>query len=67
MTLIILLIPIVVAIFLFFFFKKNTTWWEYCLLIGPSIFLFLILKYSFISYEESDIEYLGNYITKVTY
>lgn len=67
MTLIILLIPIVVAIFLFFFFKKNTTWWEYCLLIGPSIFLFLILKYSIISYEESDIEYLGNYITKVTY
>ena len=67
MTLIILLIPIVVAIFLFFFFKKDTTWWEYCLLIAPSILFFFIFKYSVIGYEESDTEYLGNYITNVTY
>lgn len=67
MTFIILLIPIILAVMLLIFFPKKTTWWEYCLLIIPSILMFFIIKYAIISYEESDTEYLGNYITKVTY
>lgn len=67
MTLLILLIPIVVAIILLIFFAKDVVWWEYCILVIPSILLFFSIKSGMLRYSENDSEYLGYYISKVTY
>ena len=65
MEIVLFIIPFVVAVFLLLFFRKETMWWEYLLLIGPSILLMLIIKLIMVSYNQSDTEYLGDYITKV--
>ena len=66
MVFIILIIPIAISIFLYFFFNEVTTWREHCLLIIPSILCLFIIKYLLIYSEETDTEYIGKYITKVT-
>ena len=65
MEIIAFVLPFIVAIFLLFFFRKETTWWEYILLIVPSILVFFITKLVMVSVNTSDVEYLGDYITKV--
>lgn len=67
MEIICFIIPFVVALFLLLFFRKETMWWEYVVLIVPSVLIFLFTKLCMVSYNESDTEYLGGYITKVRY
>lgn len=60
-------IPIVAIIILLVFYKKKIVFWELILLIAPSALIILIMSFSFIKSKEQDTEYLGSYITKVTY
>ena len=65
MEIVLFIIPFIVAVFLLLFFRKETMWWEYLVLIGPSILLMIIIKLIMVSYNQSDTEYLGDYITKI--
>lgn len=65
MEILIYLIPLIVSIFLLLFFKKEVVWWEYVVLITVPIIIHLIVRLIMISYNVSDVEYLGDYITKV--
>ena len=65
MEFIIYSIPFVVAVFLFIFFRKQTVWWEYALLIIASILSALLIEFAMRSSNTTDIEYLGNYVTKI--
>lgn len=58
-------LPFVVAIFLLIFFRKETTIPEYILLIVPSIVIFFLTRVIMIGVNTSDVEYLGDYVTKV--
>ena len=59
------LIPLIVSIFLLGFFKKEIVWWEYALLIAIPILVHIGARAIMISYNTTDVEYLGDYITKV--
>lgn len=59
------LIPLIVSIFLLAFFKKDIVWWEYALLIAIPILVHIAARAIMISYNTADVEYLGDYITKV--
>ena len=65
MEIIFYVIPFIVAIFLLIFYRRETTYWEYFLLIVPSVLLFIISRAIIVSSSQSDVEYLGDYITKV--
>ena len=65
MEIVIYLIPFIVSLFLLIFFRKETVWFEYLLLIIPTIIIFLLTRLIVVSANETDIEYLGDYITKV--
>lgn len=65
MDFLVYIIPFVVAIFLLFFFKKEVVWWEYVIMIGVPILVSLIIRLIMIGSNTTDIEYLGDYITKV--
>jgi len=65
MEILIFSIPVLVSIFLFMKFRKQTTPLEYLLILVPSILLFLFIKLLVVSIETSDVEYRGQYITKV--
>ena len=67
MNFIIYIIPFFVAIILFLFFRKKVVWWEYVVLIIPSLVFSLLIKLCMVSYNVSDTEYLGGYITKIIY
>lgn len=67
MNFIIYIIPFFVAIILFLFFRKKVVWWEYIVLIIPSLVFSLLIKLCMVSYNVSDTEYLGGYITKIIY
>lgn len=67
MNFIIYIIPFFVAIILFLFFRKKVVWWEYVVLIIPSLVFSLLIKLCMVSYNASDTEYLGGYVTKIVY
>lgn len=67
MNFIIYIIPFFVAIILFLFFRRKVVWWEYVVLIIPSLFFSLLIKLCMVSYNSSDTEYLGGYVTKIVY
>lgn len=59
------LIPLIVSIFLLAFFKKEVVWWEYALLIVIPILVHITARAIMLSCNTTDVEYLGDYITKV--
>ena len=59
------LIPLIVSIFLLAFYKKEIVWWEYALLIAIPILVHITSRAIMLSYNTADVEYLGDYITKV--
>ena len=67
MNFIIYIIPFIAALILFIFFKKKVVWWEYIVLIIPSILFTVLVRLIMVSYNTSDVEYLGSYVTKITY
>ena len=67
MNFIIYIIPFFVAIILFLFFRRKVVWWEYVVLIIPSLLFSLLIKLCMVSYNASDTEYLGGYVTKIIY
>ena len=67
MEIIIFIIPFITAAILVWKFRKETVWWEYIVLILPSLLFALLMEFAFKSSNTSDIEYLGDYVTKVTY
>lgn len=60
-----ILIPLIASGILFFLYRDKTCWWEYALVIGPSLLFIFLMKIAMVSYNTSDIEYLGDYITHV--
>jgi hypothetical protein len=67
MEIIVFLLPFITALFLLFVFNKKMVWWEYVVLIVPTILIIVISRLIMVSYNASDIEYLGSYVTRVTY
>lgn len=67
MEIIIFIIPFITAAVLLWKFRKETVWWEYIVLIFPSLLLSLLLEFMFKSANTADVEYYGDYVTKVTY
>ena len=67
MEVIIYTIPFITALFLLLFFNKKMVWWEYVVLIIPSILVILITHLIMIHVNSMDIEYLGSYVTRITY
>jgi hypothetical protein len=67
MEIIVYLLPFITALFLLFVFNKKMVWWEYAVLIVPTILIILVVRLIMVSCNTSDTEYLGSYITKVTY
>ena len=65
MEIVLFILPFIVALFLLLFFRKETMIWEYVLLIVPSLLLLLVIRLIMISVNQTDTEYLGDYITKV--
>ena len=53
--------------FLLIVFNKKMVWWEYAVLIIPSLLFAIITQYIIVSVNSNDTEYLGGYITKITY
>lgn len=67
MALICYIIPFVTCLILFMFFRRVTAWWEYLVIVFPSVLFTLILYFSLKNTGMSDVEYLGYYVTKVSY
>ena len=67
MELIVYSLPFIISIFLLIFFKKYIVWWEYLALIGISLLFSFLFRAIFIASLESDTEYLGGYVTKITH
>ena len=67
MELIVYSLPFIISIFLLIFFKKYIVWWEYLALIGISLLFSFLFRAIFIASLESDTEYLGGYMTKITH
>ena len=65
MDFLIYIIPFFVSVFLLFFFRKKVVWWEYIIMIVVPIVVSLIVRLIMVSYNNTDTEYLGDYITKV--
>jgi hypothetical protein len=65
MDFLIYIIPFFVSVFLLFFFRKKVVWWEYIVMIAVPIVVSLIVRLIMVSYNNTDTEYLGDYITKV--
>ena len=65
MDFLIYIIPFLVSVFLLFFFRKKVVWWEYIVMIAVPIVVSLIVRLIMVSYNNTDTEYLGDYITKV--
>ena len=65
MDFLIYIIPFLVSVFLLFFFRKKVVWWEYIVMIAIPIVVSIVIRLIMISYNNTDIEYLGDYITKV--
>lgn len=65
MDIIIYVIPFLVSILLLLFFKKEVVWWEYVIMILTPIIFHLSIVGIMFSSNYSDVEYLGDYITKV--
>ena len=59
------IIPFLVSVFLLFFFRKKVVWWEYIVMIAVPIVVSLVVRVIMVSYNNTDTEYLGDYITKV--
>ena len=67
MNFVVYIIPFLAALILFLFFRKKVVWWEYIILIIPSLLFTFLIKIIMVNYNASDTEYLGGYITKITY
>ena len=65
MDFLIYIIPFLVSVFLLFFFRKKVVWWEYIVMIAVPIVVSLIVRVIMVGYNNTDTEYLGDYITKV--
>jgi hypothetical protein len=65
MDFLIYIIPFLVSVFLLAFFRKKVVWWEYIVMIAVPIVVSLIVRLIMVSYNNTDTEYLGDYITKV--
>lgn len=59
------LIPIVFAVLLLIFFKKKVMLWEYAILIFPSIIISTAIYLGMISHSQTDVEYVGDYVTTI--
>ena len=67
MEILIYSIPFITALFLLIVFNKKMVWWEYVVLILPSILFALLMQIIMVSVNAQDTEYLGSYVTKITY
>jgi hypothetical protein len=67
MEILIYSIPFITALFLLIVFNKKMVWWEYVVLILPSILFALLMQIIMVSVNAYDTEYLGSYVTKITY
>ncbi len=67
MEIIVYLIPFLTAAFLLMRFREETVWWEYVLLIVPSLMLSSIIEFAMKKYNLADTEYLGYYVTRISY
>lgn len=65
MDFLIYIIPFLVSVFLLFFFRKKVVWWEYIVMLAVPIIVSVIVRLIMIGYNNTDTEYLGDYITKV--
>lgn len=65
MDFLVYILPLIVSLFLLFFFKKEVVLWEYIIVIVAPILISVVIRLIMISYNNTDIEYLGDYITKV--
>jgi len=59
--------PFVVAIILVIVCRKNIVWWEYIVLILVSVLLTLGMRSCCIADRETDVEYYGGYMVKITH
>ena len=67
MEILIYSIPFITALFLLIVFNKKMVWWEYVVLILPSILFALLTQIIMVSVNAQDTEYLGGYVTRITY
>lgn len=67
MEIVIYAIPFITALFLLIVFHKKIVWWEYVVLIIPSLLFVFLTRIIMVSVNASDTEYLGGYVSKITY
>ena len=67
MELVIYSLPFIIAIILLVFFKKYIVWWEYICLVLVSLLFTIMFRALFIASLETDTEYLGAYMTRITH
>ncbi len=63
----IMLVPVIFVAILIVFFRRKVVWWELAIPLGVSALLITIFKLTSQSIITNDIEYWGNYITRVQY
>lgn len=61
------ILPFITALVLLFIFHKKMVWWEYLVLILPSLLIVFISQLIMVACNSIDTEYLGGYVTKITY
>ena len=61
------ILPFITALVLLFIFHKKMVWWEYLVLILPSLLIVFISQLIMVACNSIDNEYLGGYVTKITY
>ena len=61
------ILPFITALVLLFIFHKKMVWWEYLVLILPSLLIVFISQLIMVACNSVDTEYLGGYVTKITY
>ena len=61
------ILPFITALVLLFIFHKKMVWWEYLVLILPSLLIVFISQLIMVTCNSIDTEYIGGYVTKITY
>lgn len=67
MEVIIYILPFITALFLLIVFHKKMVWWEYIVLIAPTLLFVFLIQIIMIEINAIDTEYLGSYVTRITY
>lgn len=60
-------IPVITCCVLYWKFREETVLPEYFFVIVPSILIYLLFKFAFLSARTNDIEYHGSYVTSIEY